>query len=102
MSPLSAYRSCHIRRALGAKRRHIVLQFLAETVVLCAIGGSLGMGLSILLPHVLTTVFGLQTIVDPWFLGLAFGIAAGIGLVFGIYPAMRAARLDPVEALRHA
>ncbi|MGE0192316.1 MAG: ABC transporter permease [Planctomycetota bacterium] len=95
-------REIGIRRALGAKRRHIVLQFLAETVVLCAIGGTLGMGLSILLPHVLTTVFGLQTIVDPWFLGLAFGIAAGIGLVFGIYPAMRAARLDPVEALRHA
>ncbi len=95
-------REIGIRRALGARRRHIVLQFLAETVLLCAIGGSLGVGLSILLPHLLTSVFGLRTIVDPWFLGLAFGIAAGIGLVFGIYPALRAARLDPVEALRHA
>jgi putative ABC transport system permease protein len=94
-------REIGVRRALGARRAHIVMQFLSETVLLCAIGGTLGVGVSVLLPHLLTTYFGLQTIVDPWFLGLAFSISAAIGLVFGIYPAFRAARLDPVEALRH-
>ncbi len=94
-------REIGVRRALGAARRHIVAQFLAETVLLSVGGGALGVGLGLLLPQVVTWTLGMPTLVLPEFLVLAFGISALVGVVFGLYPAARAADLDPVEALRH-
>jgi putative ABC transport system permease protein len=94
-------REIGIRRALGAKRRHIVAQFLVETVVLSVGGGFLGILLGIALPAVIERFSAQKTIVTPAAPAIAFGIAVAIGIVFGIYPAWRAATMDPVEALRH-
>jgi putative ABC transport system permease protein len=94
-------REIGIRRALGAKRRHIVTQFLVETVVLSVGGGLLGVALGLLIPVIVETTADMRTIVTPTAPLLAFLISAGVGVVFGLYPAARAARMDPVEALRH-
>jgi len=94
-------REIGIRRALGAKRRHIVLQFLVECVVLSVVGGAMGVGLGLLIPIAVEHWADMRTIVTPLAPILAFTISAGTGIVFGIYPAWRAATMDPVEALRH-
>ncbi len=94
-------REIGIRRAMGAKRRHIIFQFLTETVLLALVGGSLGIALGILVPYLVEKFAGMKTIVTLWSLLLAFGISAAIGILFGLYPAYRAANMDPIEALRH-
>ncbi len=94
-------REIGIRRALGAKRRHIVTQFLVETVVLSVGGGLLGIALGLLIPLGVERWAEMPTIVTPGAPILAFAISAGVGVVFGLYPAARAAKMDPVEALRH-
>ncbi len=94
-------REIGIRRALGAKRRHIVTQFLVETVVLSIGGGLLGILLGMAIPAGIERWADMRTIVTPTAPLLAFGISAGVGVVFGLYPAWRAAVMDPVEALRH-
>ena len=93
-------REIGIRRALGAKRRDITLQFLTETAVLSASGGLIGVLLGIATPPVVARFSGIPVVIRPWSPILAFLIAVSIGLVFGVYPARRAARMDPVEALR--
>ncbi|MCA8941854.1 MAG: ABC transporter permease [Planctomycetes bacterium] len=94
-------REIGIRRALGAKRRHIVSQFLVETVVLSAIGGITGVGLGLVIPELIEALGQQRTIVRLDHVLLAFGISAAVGVAFGLYPAWRAAAMDPVEALRH-
>ncbi len=94
-------REIGIRRALGAKKRHIVQQFLVETVVLCGCGGVLGVALGLSIPSLITVFSGQLTIIRVQHVLLAFGISAGVGVSFGLYPAWRAANMDPVEALRH-
>ena len=94
-------REIGVRRALGARKRHIVSQFLTETLMLSLVGGGLGVAAGIFVPKLITNLWGMDTIVNPWFLGLAFLICAALGVLFGLYPAVRAASLDPVEALRH-
>ncbi len=94
-------REIGIRRAIGAKRRQIVVQFLVETVVLSGTGGVLGIGLGLLIPLWITHLSGMPTIVRGYSLLMSFGISVLIGVIFGLYPAVRAARLDPIEALRH-
>ncbi len=94
-------REIGIRRALGAKKRHIVTQFLIETVVLSLGGGLLGVALGLVIPLVVERFADMRTIVTPAAPLLAFAISAGVGVVFGLYPAWRAANMDPVEALRH-
>lgn len=94
-------REIGIRRALGAKRRDIVVQFLVETVILSGAGGLLGVVLGIAIPQLVTFFSGLPTIIVFWAPILAFTISAMVGVVFGIYPALRAASMDPIEALRH-
>jgi putative ABC transport system permease protein len=94
-------REVGIRRALGAKRRDIAWQFLVETLTLSSAGGLLGVGVGIGLALLVTYRFGFPTILRTWSVLLAFGVSLVVGLVFGTYPAYRAARLDPIEALRH-
>ncbi len=94
-------REIGIRRALGAKRRDIVVQFLVETVMLSGAGGLMGVGLGMIIPFLVQHFAGMKTIVTLWSPLLAFSISAIIGVVFGLYPALRAAAMDPVEALRH-
>jgi len=94
-------REIGIRRALGARRRDIVTQFLSETTLLSASGGVLGVALGIIIPYAVTRLAGMTTIVTISSSVLAFSISVAIGLVFGIYPAYRAAMMDPIEALRH-
>ncbi len=94
-------REIGIRRALGAKRRHIVTQFLVETVVLSVGGGLLGVALGLIIPIIVVHFADMPTVVTPGAPLLAFFISAGVGVIFGLYPAWRAANMDPVEALRH-
>ncbi|MSU59114.1 MAG: FtsX-like permease family protein [Pedosphaera sp.] len=94
-------REIGIRRALGARRRDIILQFLVETVLLSGAGGIIGVLLGVAIPFVVTWTADMKTIITFWSPLLAFGISALVGIVFGIYPAIRAAEMDPVEALRH-
>ncbi len=90
-----------IRRAIGARRSLIVVQFLINTCVLSIGGGLVGLLLGVTIPLLITAFTPMPTVVQPYSLILAFGISVGIGIVFGLYPAMRAASLDPVDALRH-
>jgi putative ABC transport system permease protein len=90
-----------IRRALGAKRRDIAAQFLVETVILSCGGGILGVLVGIAGAYLLTWAADLPVVIRVWSPVLAFGVSVLVGLASGIYPARRAARLDPVEALRH-
>ena len=94
-------REIGIRRAIGAKRKQIVRQFLIETVVLSTTGGLLGMLLGFLVPRAITYFAGMPTDVTPESLLLALGISMAAGIIFGLYPAARAASLDPILALRH-
>ncbi|HEV3116337.1 MAG TPA: ABC transporter permease [Gemmataceae bacterium] len=94
-------REIGIRRALGAKRADIGLQFLMETVVLSSTGGLLGVALGIGLAYTVTRFFEFPTIVQLWSPVLAFSVSVAVGLIFGTYPARRAAYMDPIEALRH-
>ena len=113
-------REIGIRRALGAKQSDIITQFLIEVTLLTGIGGLFGVLAGLGCPFLLvklrdfleetfpSVTLGLPTVIQtaspvvlPWFLGLAFGISVIIGIIFGLYPAMRASQLDPIEALRH-
>ena len=94
-------REIGIRRALGAKKAHILEQFLTETVLLGMFGGSLGIAMGLTAPYVVSCFTDMTTVVTWWAVLLAFGISVLTGLVFGIYPAYRAATLDPIEALRY-
>ncbi|MEZ6016503.1 MAG: ABC transporter permease [Planctomycetota bacterium] len=96
-------REIGVRRALGAQKRHIVTQFLVETIVLSSTGGLLGVLVGIASPWVISQVSENPTpaIVTPFAPILAFSISVAIGVIFGLYPAWRAAAMDPVEALRH-
>lgn len=94
-------REIGIRRALGAKQRHITVQFLVETVVLSTGGGVVGVALGVVGAHSLSVFADWETIVRLWSVLVSFGLSVLIGIFFGMYPAMAAARLDPIEALRH-
>jgi putative ABC transport system permease protein len=94
-------REIGVRRALGARRRTIVVQFLLEAAGVSAIGGTLGTLLGLGLAKVVSMATPLAAAVQPATIAGGIGFAAAVGLVFGIWPAARAAQLDPVEALRH-
>ena len=90
-----------IRRAIGAKRKQIISQFLIETVVLSTVGGLIGIGLGLLIPWLITIFAGMPTVVTAKSVVLSVGISIAVGIVFGLYPAVRAANVDPIVALRH-
>jgi len=94
-------REIGIRKALGATRLNILTQFLTESVVLCVLGGLLGMLLGTGAARALAKFAGWQTYVTLDALLLAFAFSAGVGLVFGLWPARRASKLDPIAALRY-
>lgn len=94
-------REIGIRRALGAKRRHITAQFLVETVILSVLGGVLGIIAGISFAMMVTWLADWETIIPVWGVLLAFGVSAVVGVSFGLYPARRAAALSPIEALRY-
>ena len=93
-------REIGIRKALGAKRRDILSQFLVESATLSVFGAAIGIGLGIALAKVVAAVSPLPASVAPWSILLALVVGAGVGIVAGMYPASRAARLDPIAALR--
>jgi putative ABC transport system permease protein len=94
-------REIGVRRALGAKRRHILMQFLTETVAIAAAGGLLGILLGVAGAWALRAGTGWSTAVTAWGIGTAFLVACATGILSGIFPARRAARMDPIEALRY-
>jgi putative ABC transport system permease protein len=94
-------REIGIRLAIGALGREVLLQFLIEAVVLAALGGLLGVAIASVASLLISSAMGVPYVFDPAINLLAFGFAAVIGVVFGYFPARRAARLDPIEALRH-
>ena len=94
-------REIGIRRAIGAKRRQIIYQFLIETVVLSMIGGLIGLGIGVLIPMLITHFSDMPTVVTLNGVLLPLFISMSIGILFGLYPAMNAARVDPIVALRH-
>ncbi len=94
-------REIGIRRALGAKKKDIVIQFLSETLILTLSGGILGMALGALIPFFVTHFGQMRTVITGSSLVLAFGISGAVGIAFGLYPAYRAANMDPIESLRH-
>tara|TARA_R110001592_G_scaffold309811_1_gene584302 strand:- start:475 stop:1752 length:1278 start_codon:yes stop_codon:yes gene_type:complete len=94
-------REIGVRRAIGARRSQIILQFLIETVVLSVAGGLIGIVIGFAIPMGVTYFAGMPTIVTMSSLVLSAGISVMIGIVFGLYPAIRAANLDPISALRH-
>ena len=94
-------REIGVRKALGATPRNILSQFLTEALVLCLIGGAIGIGAGLYAAWQLHASMGWNTAVDAQSIGLAFAIASGTGIIFGVWPARRAAALDPIEALRY-
>lgn len=94
-------REIGIRRAIGARTKQIISQFLVETVVLSTIGGFVGIGLGVIIPLLITYFAGMPTVITPVSILLPLFISMGIGIIFGLYPAIRAAQVDPIVALRH-
>jgi putative ABC transport system permease protein len=94
-------REIGVRKALGARRRDIMLQFLVEALVLCIFGGALGVLIGMGGAEVVQRAAQWQTVVAPEAVILALGFSAGVGIFFGMWPARRAARLDPITALRY-
>ena len=94
-------REIGLRKAIGAKRRDVSLQFLVEAVVLTFASGIIGVLLGWLISMALTRFAGLTSVVTVQWVLLSFGLSAAIGIVFGFYPARRAAGLNPIQALRY-
>jgi putative ABC transport system permease protein len=94
-------REIGLRKAIGAKRKDISLQFLAESVMLTFIGGIVGIILGLLLSYAVSYFAGMTTVITSWSIFLAVGVSTAIGIVFGYYPARHAASLNPIDALRY-
>jgi putative ABC transport system permease protein len=90
-----------LRKALGATRREVLWQFLVEAATLTLVGGALGILFGLGAGELLKAALSLDSAVPLWSIALACGVSVAIGLVFGLIPANRASRMDPVEALRH-
>jgi len=94
-------REIGIRRAMGARRRDILRQFLTESVVISAAGGILGILFGLVLSWTIAQAAEWKTIVTTGSILVAFGVSAAVGVLFGIYPAIKAAHIDPIVALRY-
>jgi putative ABC transport system permease protein len=98
---LERTREIGVRRSIGARRRDIVRQFLIESVTISVAGGILGIGFGFGLSRLIAEVAEWRTIVTTTSILVAFGVSVGVGVIFGIYPALKAARINPIEALRY-
>jgi putative ABC transport system permease protein len=97
-------REIGLRKAVGARPSAVLLQFLVEAVVLCLMGGLIGLACGQGLVEIMKRIPNAQlekAYIPFWAIGLALGFSASVGVVFGMFPAVKAARLDPIEALRH-
>jgi putative ABC transport system permease protein len=94
-------REIGIRKSVGADPRRIQTQFLIEAVVLSTLGGLAGIAAGIAATRMISAILGWQTLISPASLIVAVTVALAVGLFFGFYPARRAARLDPIAALRY-
>jgi putative ABC transport system permease protein len=94
-------REIGLRMAVGAKRVHILLQFLIEAIIMTAIGGALGVGAGIAIARLMTAMIGWPTIISSQAIGVAFLFSLIVGIFFGLYPANKASKLNPIEALRY-
>lgn len=94
-------RQIGIRRAIGATPGDILILFLIEALLICLIGGVMGIGVGVGISQIVTVAAGWKTIVSPESILLSFGVSSVVGIFFGLYPAWRASRLDPIQALRH-
>jgi putative ABC transport system permease protein len=100
-SVLERTREIGIRRAIGARQTDIIRQFVLETTLIAVVGGMLGLVLGVAMSRLIASFAGWSTIVTGGALFLAFSVSVLIGLVFGVYPALKAARLDPIQALHY-
>ena len=98
---LERTREIGIRRAIGARQGDIRLQFLIEAITISAVGGVMGVGLGFAIAELVVYYAGWATIITTTSIALAFGVSSAVGIVFGSYPAIQAARLNPIEALRY-
>ena len=96
-------REIGLRKAVGAHDRDILLQFLVEALVLCTLGGLIGIAIGYGIQLLVGIIPGapLKVIIQPWAVVLALAVSSASGFVFGLYPALRATQLDPIEALRY-
>jgi putative ABC transport system permease protein len=101
VSVIERTREIGIRMAVGAKPTDVMTQFLVESLVLAAVGGVLGLGFGALLAKYMASYYGWKLFFPAATAAIAFGVAGGVGVVFGLYPAIRASRLDPITALRY-
>jgi putative ABC transport system permease protein len=98
---LERTREIGVRRSLGARRRDIWQQFLIEALTISFVGGLIGVAFGFVVSRVVAIYAEWNTLVTWNSIAMSFGVSAAVGLIFGLYPAVRASRLDPVEALRH-
>jgi putative ABC transport system permease protein len=98
---LERTREIGIRRAIGARQADIVRQFLTEAIMISIAGGLIGIGFGFALSQIIASAAGWSTVVTSSSIAIAFGVSVFIGLLFGIYPAVQAAKLDPIEAIRY-
>ena len=98
---IEAPREIGIRRAIGARQADIVRQFLTEAVLISIAGGLIGIAFGVTLSKIIAWQAGWSTLVTTSSIAVAFGVSVFIGLLFGIYPAVQAAKLDPIEAIRY-
>jgi len=94
-------REIGIRMAIGAKGRHVLLQFLFEAVTLAIVGGLIGVGIGVGASMLIARILTWPVIITPSSILISFGVAAAVGIFFGFYPARKAAQLDPIDALRY-
>lgn len=93
-------REIGIRKSLGAKTRNITMQFLTESVILCLIGGVIGLAIGISGAYIACSIISIQPNISFWIIAIALLFSCGVGLFFGIYPAKKAAKMSPIDALR--
>jgi putative ABC transport system permease protein len=98
---LERTREIGVRRAIGARQADIVRQFLTEAILISMLGGTMGVAFGLVLSWIIGAAAGYPTVVTTVSIVVAFSVSVGIGLLFGIYPAMQAAKLDPIEAIRY-